>query len=112
MVDVVLRCTQDGEFRELQASGHANFAARGNDIVCAAISVLSRTAESFLIKDVNVGVLVNAPQPGQYALVVTDSSRHNIEQLRFLALFLTEGFTGLQRDFPENLSFKQEIAHS
>lgn len=110
MIDLVLRCTQDGAFSELRACGHANFGTRGNDIVCAAVSVLARTAESFLKN--NAGVTVRAPERGEFTLSVAETTRQNNEQLRFLALFLTEGFNGLQRDYPENVSFRQEIANS
>ena len=110
MIDLVLRCTQDGGFSELLAHGHANFGTRGNDIVCAAVSVLARTAESFLKN--NVDVTVQAPERGRFTLSVAENHRQDNEQLRFLALFLTEGFIGLQRDYPENLSFRQEIVTS
>ena len=40
MTTVIFRKTGQGEYRELKCSGHAEFARPGQDIVCAALSVL------------------------------------------------------------------------
>ena len=40
MTTVIFRKTRQGEYRELECSGHAGYAWRGKDIVCAALSVL------------------------------------------------------------------------
>ena len=40
MTTVIFRKTGQGEYRELWCSGHAGFAKHGEDIVCAALSVL------------------------------------------------------------------------
>lgn len=40
MTTVIFRRNRAGEYRELECSGHAGYAAYGEDIVCAALSVL------------------------------------------------------------------------
>ena len=40
MTTVIFRKTGQGEYRELECRGHAGYAERGEDIVCAALSVL------------------------------------------------------------------------
>ncbi|MCI8738033.1 MAG: ribosomal-processing cysteine protease Prp [Lachnospiraceae bacterium] len=40
MTKVIFRKTSQGEYRELRCSGHAEYAEKGKDIVCAAVSVL------------------------------------------------------------------------
>ncbi len=40
MTTVIFRKTGQGEFRELEVSGHAGYAKQGEDIVCAALSIL------------------------------------------------------------------------
>lgn len=40
MTIVIFRKSRQGEYRELEVSGHAGYAEYGEDIVCAAISVL------------------------------------------------------------------------
>ncbi len=40
MTTVIFRKTGQGEYRELECRGHAEYAESGEDIVCAALSVL------------------------------------------------------------------------
>lgn len=40
MTTVIFRKTKQGEYREIKCKGHAEYAESGNDIVCAAVSVL------------------------------------------------------------------------
>ena len=40
MTTVILRKTGEGKYRELRCSGHAGYAEKGDDIVCAALSAL------------------------------------------------------------------------
>ncbi len=40
MTTVIFRKTGQGEYRELECSGHAGYGKRGSDIVCAALSAL------------------------------------------------------------------------
>ena len=44
MVDVKLFYKSNGEISGFQIKGHADFAEKGKDIVCSAISVLAQTA--------------------------------------------------------------------
>ncbi|MDE5614650.1 MAG: ribosomal-processing cysteine protease Prp, partial [Treponemataceae bacterium] len=48
MTTVTLVCGKDGAFRSCEAAGHAGFAAKGSDIVCAAVTILLRTAADVL----------------------------------------------------------------
>ena len=50
MIEVLLVCGKDGAFKSCNASGHAGFAAKGKDIVCAAVTELLRTAVQVLQK--------------------------------------------------------------
>lgn len=40
MIEISLRSDSEGRLTELQATGHAGLAAKGNDILCAAVSAL------------------------------------------------------------------------
>ena len=40
MIEVLIRKTKEGSFREMTIKGHAEYAEAGHDIVCAAVSVL------------------------------------------------------------------------
>jgi uncharacterized protein YsxB (DUF464 family) len=40
LIEILLRSNADGHLIELRASGHAGLAAKGSDILCAAVSAL------------------------------------------------------------------------
>lgn len=40
MIEITLRSNPEGQLVELHASGHAGLAAKGSDILCAAVSAL------------------------------------------------------------------------
>ncbi|EHQ08653.1 ribosomal-processing cysteine protease Prp [Leptonema illini] len=40
MIEISLRSDSEGRLTELQATGHAGLAVKGNDILCAAVSAL------------------------------------------------------------------------
>lgn len=42
MVTIIV--TDDGDTMKIEISGHANYAPKGQDIVCAAISAIAETA--------------------------------------------------------------------
>jgi uncharacterized protein YsxB (DUF464 family) len=44
MVTVTLYCGQDDRVTGFEVEGHAGFAAQGEDVVCAAVSVLAQSA--------------------------------------------------------------------
>lgn len=47
MVNVVIKRNKEGRLYSLKASGHAGYAEKGQDIICAAVSVLTiNTANS------------------------------------------------------------------
>jgi uncharacterized protein len=48
MTNVTLYQTSDGLLRGFECRGHAGYAPAGNDIVCAAVSVLSTTCANAL----------------------------------------------------------------
>lgn len=44
MINVILKRNKEGRLYFFRVSGHAGYAAKGNDIVCAAVSILAVNA--------------------------------------------------------------------
>ena len=105
MTEVVLVCGREGEFRRVSASGHASFAARGKDIVCAAETVLLRTALEVLQKSPELEVSFDAGKRGHLSFQASGNSR---ERLCCVADFLREGLGELSKEYPGNISFREE----
>jgi uncharacterized protein YsxB (DUF464 family) len=91
----------DGVLQTCTAEGHAKAGKAGTDIVCAAVSILMRTALSVLSNKEGISVRGGAPKPGQMWL----EAEYNADGKEFLSAvgdFLIEGFTSVAWEFPQN----------
>jgi uncharacterized protein YsxB (DUF464 family) len=92
-----------GLLKSCRVSGHAGAGKRGGDIVCAAVSVLVRTAQRTLSGREGILVRGEAPERGLFRLE-TDCSAENPAAGYFLAAagaFLLEGLSSVAADYPE-----------
>lgn len=109
MTQVFLACSEDGSFKEARASGHAGFARRGHDIVCAAESFLLRTAMEVLGSDDSGLVLeTDAARRGELSFRVASSGAASRERLVCVADFIRKGMQSLSEEYPECVSFREE----
>ncbi|MBE6685819.1 MAG: ribosomal-processing cysteine protease Prp [Ruminococcaceae bacterium] len=82
---------------ELKLSGHANYARKGEDIVCAAVSALA-----FTYAEHNGGYTEN-----NGAMVIKAVSRDPVEE-RILDVIIG-GLRMISREYPDNLLIKENI---
>lgn len=106
MTKVLLVCGEDGAFKRVSAEGHAGFAGRGKDIVCAAETMLLRTALDVLQKTSGVFVSADASVRGRLCYEASGSAT---ERLVCVADFIREGIKALSEEFPGNISFQEEL---
>lgn len=97
MITVHIR--ESGDFRELEATGHALYAPEGQDIVCSAFSILIYTLVDFLLKDEKVSIYKNKIEPGNICI------GFNAENTSALTAFNTVvgGIKLLAESYPENI---------
>ncbi len=93
--------------RRFRASGHALAGDRGYDVVCAAFSVLARTAYRALEALPGVEISGRAPEPGSLSFDIT-SPAASAERAAGVADFLIAGMGDLARDFPAAVEFVLE----
>ena len=114
MIAVCVTEKKTGEFVSCSASGHAEFAVKGCDIVCAAVTILMRTTMNVLSEN-NLLAEKNANQRGKLffrakanANKVTNGFEKNCETniLQFAKIFLVNGITSLAKEFPKNVSLE------
>ncbi len=82
------------------ASGHAGCGSRGSDLVCAAFTILARTAFRSLELLPGIEIRGRAERPGSLdfsVLVPADDTG----RARGIADFLVCGLTDVARDFPD-----------
>lgn len=107
-----------------RASGHAGFAEKGSDIVCAALTVLLRTAMRFLCGDAQIQFESSVPPRsdsgaegiprGELAFSARPKEDLALEEqsaakakIAFLAEYLSLGFKSLCEEFPRNVEYKE-----
>ena len=101
MIEIEAVIDSDGVLRACKASGHAKAGKTGTDIVCAAVSVLMRTACCILSGRKGIVFNGGAPEKGQLWLEV----EYDAEGKDFLfaaGIFLIEGLKSIALEFPKN----------
>ena len=110
MTEVLLVCSKDGCFKSVSATGHAGFASKGKDIVCAAESMLLRTAMEVLEQTENVALESDASERGKlfFSAECKDSSKDAAkERLVCVADFIRQGIQDLSREYPGHVLLRQ-----
>ena len=101
MIEIEAVLDEDRVLRSCKACGHAEAGKTGTDIVCAAISVLLRTALSVLAGRNGITVRGGAPEKGQLWL----ETEYNAEGKEFLFAcgeFLIDGIKSVAQEYPKN----------
>ena len=113
MTSIHLVCRPNGALKSCRAEGHSGYGKKGTDIVCAAISVLVRTALQTISKLKGVCVECSLPERGivDFCVKQTEFSEKIDAELEFAGKFLEEGFSSLAEEYPENvILYKQTEA--
>ena len=109
MIDVLLVCCTDGAIKSCSACGHAGFAAKGKDLVCAAVSSLLRTAVEVLQKTDGMVIRTEIPSRGNLAFSVEDcGGSGNTERLVCTADFIRVGIKALSDEYPKCVQLREQ----
>ena len=101
MIEIEAVLEADGTLRACKAAGHAGAGKTGTDIVCAAVSVLMRTALSTLSNRKGITVRGGAPEKGQLWLEAGYEADGK-EFLFAVGVFLLEGLKSVAQEYPKN----------
>jgi uncharacterized protein YsxB (DUF464 family) len=105
MVEVVAAVDRKGLLRTCSISGHANSGPMGQDIVCAAVSVLARTATAVLSDRDGVVFSVRSSKRGELNFKA-DCTEAGEAFLYAAGVFLVEGLRSVAAEYPVNCSLK------
>ena len=109
MTDILLVCDEEGCFRACEAHGHASFAPKGRDIVCASETLVLRTAMKILENTKGCVLNANVASRGNLAFSVEVSkSPENTERLKCTADFIRSAIKSLQEEFPEHVKLREK----
>ena len=101
MIDIEAVLDENGILRSCRAGGHAGAGKTGSDIVCAAVSVLMRTAVRALSDRKGITVRYEAPEPGLLFLEA-DYKAEGRDFLFAVGVFLIEGLASVAEEYPNN----------
>ena len=82
--------------------GHGGAGKRGEDIVCAAVSILARTAQTVLSNREGIKMRSNAPRRGVFSMETEAGSKEGRTFLNVAGAFLLEGFASVAGEYPKN----------
>jgi uncharacterized protein YsxB (DUF464 family) len=107
VISAVVTLDSSSLLRALSVTGHADAGAQGHDIVCAAVSVLARTAASVLSTKPYATATVSAPARGEFYLAI-DCKREGEPYLSAVQDFLLEGLCSVAAEYPACLKVVYE----
>ena len=90
-----------GLLRSCTVHGHAGHGKKGNDIVCAAVSVLTRTIIKILSERKDITIRGCIPGQGNFQMEA-DYTAEGREFLAAAGAFLVEGVQSVAGEFPDN----------
>lgn len=111
MIEVLLECKEDGSISSLSAKGHAQFARKGKDIVCAAVSSLLRTTAKVLEETSGIELIKTSfNERGNLAFSVLrkDCSGDLTERLKCVSDFVREGISLIEDEYPEHVILREK----
>ncbi len=100
MIDVTLWLDKRGSLCGIDASGHSGFAAKGNDIICSAASVLLRTVSRTLEIEPSVELVGNIEDQGELHLRFELLEESKREWLGGVSSFIVLGLKDLEAEYP------------
>ncbi len=106
MVRVTVVIDGYGKLTELTVSGHALGLQKGGNIVCAAVTVLVRTAARMLEAVPGIQVSGGAAERGEFTLSVDSVDDNKVALVKTVGDFLVQGIGDLQSEFPEDCTLK------
>jgi len=101
LIDIEAVLDENGILSSCKASGHAGAGKTGSDIVCAAVSVLMRTAVRAFSGRKGITVRYEAPEPGLLFLEA-DCTAEGSDFLFAAGVFLIEGLASVAEEYPNN----------
>ena len=100
MIEIEAVLDENGVLRSCKAAGHAGAGPTGTDIVCAAVTVLLRTAVRALSGKKGITVRCEAPEPG-FLFLEADYTAEGKDFLFAAGVFLTEGLASVVEEYPQ-----------
>lgn len=97
MITVKLTRDEDGQYFKFTVSGHANYAEKGKDIVCAGVSAITQSVLYTLKEYALVESQIEIPRGYLEAEVVDDT--HKTKEVQAIFKVLETGLLALETEY-------------
>ena len=104
MIHIFITLDSEGIVSKVIADGHSEFEKRGRNIVCAAATVLLRTAARQFEAIKEVELRGEAETPGSLNFVIEWYKQNRIAYLKGITDFLVKGIDDLSIEYPSECS--------
>ena len=105
MINITLKRKKSGELYSCRVEGHAGYASKGEDIVCAAVSILVRVAvlqlQEWKLSGENLEVSLDSQRTGVVDFCVGKHGERLHEALVHLFSFLKLGFESISCEYQD-----------
>jgi len=98
----------EGLLKRLTVTGHAGSGRKGNDPVCAAVSMLVRTAVRTVEGHAGLDVRYSAGKPGETDLTIGNIPDGERSWLAGVTDMILRGFKDLEMDAPDTIEVVEE----
>jgi uncharacterized protein YsxB (DUF464 family) len=107
MIHIEMSFDERDLLKSCRVSGHSGAAPKGEDIVCAAVSVLIRTAYTVLSSQKELEIRASALKRGEFQMEI-DNVGTDEAFLSAVQMFLQEGFRSVAAEFPHHVKICME----
>ena len=110
MINIVLKSGKNGELCSCRVAGHAGCAGKGEDVVCAAVSILVRVAvlqlQEWALENEKLKVSLDYREEGVVDFSVLQHDRDLNSALIHLFSFLRLGFESISCEYGNSLKLE------
>ena len=100
MIRVTVKTDEHGVLREVKATGHSAAFEKGENIVCAAATILLRTAGRLLETSPGIRISGRSELRGELEFSVDVISEEQQDYVKAVGDYLMRGISDLQEEFP------------
>lgn len=106
MIEIELYRTLEDSIRGFRIQGHAGMAEKGQDIVCAAVSVLAQTAVLGLTRHLRLEPKVER-QDGYLTCMFTEQDIIRMESVQAILITMAIGLKEIAEQFPKYVRIEE-----
>ena len=104
----MIKAVMDWNRLRLEEAGHANYAEKGQDIVCAGVSILTNALANALEEAEERGrCSLETKERDGYAMITADPSMGNRQEIKAYFRMAVTGLKMMQEEDPKNVEIRE-----